>query len=110
MGRFLAIFRGAADEVDKAELTERQRTDFINAWSAWAHAHQRALVDPGAPLSAKRLVTADGSDDFTDSKTAYAVVEAASHDEAVRIFSEHPHLGLHRGNAIEVLECPPTPG
>ncbi|BCJ55476.1 hypothetical protein Asp14428_69510 [Actinoplanes sp. NBRC 14428] len=51
-----------------------------------------------------------GSDDFTDSKTGYTIVEAASQDEADGIFAEHPHLRLFQGNWIEVLECPPMPG
>ena len=83
----------------------------MNAWASWAQANEEALVDPGAPLNvAKKVVTALGVEDFTDSKTAYTVVRADSHDEAVRISSEHPHLKLFRGNSIEVLECPPLSG
>ena len=51
-----------------------------------------------------------GVEDYTEAKVAHTIVEADSHDEAVRIFAEHPHLGLLRGNAIEVLECPSVPG
>ncbi|KAB1114740.1 hypothetical protein [Micromonospora aurantiaca (nom. illeg.)] len=109
MGRFLALFNGAADEAGKADLTEQQQTDFMNAWAAWAQANESALVDPGAPLYGKKLVTARGVEDFTDNLVAYAIVEAYSHDEAVRIFSGHPHLGLFAGNSIAVLECPPPP-
>ncbi|MFI6235358.1 hypothetical protein ACIBD9_17515 [Micromonospora sp. NPDC050784] len=109
MGRFLALFNGAADEAGKAELTEQQQTEFMNAWASWAQAHEKAIVDPGAPLYAKKLVTARGVEDFTDSLIAYTIVEAGSHDEAVRIFSGHPHLGLFAGNSIAVLECPPPP-
>jgi hypothetical protein len=110
MTKFLAIYNGAATEADKGELTEEQQSDFMSAWGAWALAHQQSLVDPGAPLYMKRIVTAQGVEDFTDRKTGYAIVEAASHDEAVQIFSEHPHLALVPGNSIEVLECPPVPG
>jgi len=110
MGKFLAIFNGAADEVDKAELSEEKQTEFMSAWASWAQANAGALVDPGAPLNAKKLVTAQGVEDFTDAKTGYTIVEADSHDEAVRIFSEHPHLRLFPGNSIAVLECPPVPG
>ncbi len=110
MGRFLAIFNGAADEADKAELTEQRQAEFMNAWASWAQANERALVDAGAPLNAKKLVTAEGVEDFADAKIGYTIVEADSHDEAVRIFSAHPHLELFRGNSIEVLECPPVPG
>jgi hypothetical protein len=110
MTRFLAIYNGAADALDKGSLSEEQQSEFMNAWAAWAQAHQKSLVDPGAPLYMKKLVTAHGVEDFTDSKTGYAIVEAESHDEAVQIFAEHPHLRLISGNSIEVLECPPVPG
>ncbi|WP_285788117.1 hypothetical protein [Micromonospora sp. NBRC 101691] len=110
MGRFLALFNGAADEVGKAELTEQQQTEFIQAWASWAQANEKALIDPGAPLNAKKLVTAQGAEDFTDAMTGYTIVEADSHDEAVRIFSGHPHLGLFAGNSIAVIECPAPPG
>ena len=109
MGRFLALFNGAADEAGKAALTERQQTEFLHAWASWAQANERALVDPGAPVNAKKLVTARGVEDFADATTGYTIVEAASHDEAVQIFAEHPHLGLFAGNSIAVLECPPPP-
>jgi hypothetical protein len=55
-------------------------------------------------------VTAHGVEDFTDSRTGYAIVEVASHDEAVQILAQNPHLRLHSGNSIEVLECPPALG
>ncbi|MFF5083964.1 hypothetical protein ACFY36_43515 [Actinoplanes sp. NPDC000266] len=109
MARFLALFSGAADETDKAELTEQRQTEFIDAWASWARANERALVDPGAPLNAKKRVTARGVEDFTDALTAYAIVEANSHDEAAQIFSGHPHLVLFPGNSIAVLECPGPP-
>jgi hypothetical protein len=107
MGKFLAIFNGAADEASKAELTEQERTAFLNAWASWAQANQRAIVDPGAPLNAKRLVTAQGVEEYTDAMTGYTIIEAGSHDEAVQIFAGHPHLKLFAGNSIAVLECPP---
>lgn len=110
MGKFLAIFHGAADDASKSELSAEQQSEFMRAWGAWAQANQDALVDPGAPLFMKKVVTSQGVEDFTDTKVGYTIVEADSHDEAVRIFAEHPHLGLLRGNAIEVLECPSVPG
>lgn len=110
MTRFLAIYHGVADEVEKGELSEDQQAEFMSAWASWAQSHQQSLVDPGAPLYMKKLVTSRGVEDFTDSKTGYAIVKAASHDDAVKIFAEHPHMLLNSGNSIEVLECPPAPG
>lgn len=110
MTRFLAIYHGAADQLEKGRLSAGQRAEFMAAWASWAQSHQHSLVDPGAPLHLKKLVTAHGVEDFTDSNTGYAIVAAESHDDAVRIFTEHPHLLLHPGNSIEVLECPAVPG
>lgn len=109
MGTFLAIYNGAADDASKDELTEQQQAEFLHAWAAWAQRHQSALLDPGAPVNAKKLVTADGVEDFTDASIGYAIVRADSHEQAVRIFSEHPHLRLFPGNSIAVLECPSVP-
>ncbi|MFG2811256.1 YciI family protein [Streptomyces massasporeus] len=109
-GKFLAILNGAADDADNAEFTEQERTEFMNAWAAWAQKNERALVDPGSPLFRKKVVTAKGVEDFTDSKVGYAIVEAKSHEDAAQLFSAHPHIALIPGNSIEVLECPPIPG
>ena len=106
MGRFLTIYNGAADDESKKDLGEAQQAGFLRAWAAWAHANEDALVDPGAPLYLKKVLSQDGVEDFTDAKVGYAIVEAASHDEAVGIFSGHPHLTLSEGNSIEVLQCP----
>jgi hypothetical protein len=108
--RFLAIYNGTADELDRGSLSKEEQIEFMNAWASWAQTHQPSLVDPGAPLFMKKRVTAQGVEDFTDSKTGYTIVEAGSHDEAVQLFAEHPHLHIMQGNSIEVLECPPAPG
>jgi hypothetical protein len=109
VGKFLAILNGAADEADREELTEQQQADFLTAWATWAQVNEHALVDPGAPLYLKKRLTREKVEDFTDAKIAYAVVEAESHDDAVQIFKDHPHLGLTPGNSIEVLQCPAIP-
>jgi hypothetical protein len=110
MGKYLAIYNGIADDTAKGEFSQEQQREFMAAWGAWAQANQHALLDPGSPLNTKKVVTAQGVKDFTDSKTGYAIVEADSHDEAIQIFAKHPHLSLIQGNSIEVLECPPVPG
>lgn len=109
MARYLAICNGAADDASKDDLSEDQQAEFMAAWGAWAKENESALVDPGSPLFRKKVVTSQGVEDFTDAKVAYSVLEADSHDEAVRIVSAHPHLSLMEGNSIEVLECPAVP-
>jgi len=110
MGKYLAIFNGAASDEQKQAISPEQQQAFMAAWGEWAQRHAAALADPGAPLFRKRVVTSDSDTEVTDSKTGYAIVEADSHDAAVAMFAEHPHLTLIAGNSIEVIECPAMPG
>lgn len=109
MGKFLAVLNGAADESNKAELSDERQMEFMAAWGAWAQAHEHSLLDPGSPLFRKKRLNGQSIEDFEDGKVAYTIVEAESHDAAVELFVDHPHLGLIPGNSIEVLECPPIP-
>jgi hypothetical protein len=106
MGKYLAIFNGAATDEARENFSPQDSRDFMACWGAWASELGEALDDPGAPLYRKIRLTADATTVFEDSKTAYAIVEAASHDEAVEMFATHPHLGLAPGNSIEIIECP----
>jgi zona occludens toxin (predicted ATPase) len=109
MGKYLAIYNGGASDEQKQAISLEQQQAFMQAWGEWAKIHESALVDPGAPLFRKRVVTSDNDTEFTDTKTGYAIVEADSHDAAVAIFATHPHLTLDAGNSIEVIECPSIP-
>ena len=109
MGTYLGIFNGAASEEQKQAISPEQQQAFMEAWSAWARTQEGALVDLGAPLFRKRVVTSDCDAEFADAGTAYAVVKADSHDAAVAIFAAHPHLTLDPGNSIEVIQCPAPP-
>lgn len=110
MAKYLAIFIGTATAEERESITDEQSAAFVKSWGAWASALGPALIDPGSPLFQKVRLTADSAEPFEDSKTAYAIVEAASHKEAVEFFSTHPHLSLLQGNSIEVIECPAPPG
>lgn len=109
MVKFLAIFTGAATDEERESITPEQSAAFIEAWGAWASVLGSALIDPGSPLFRKVRPTADGAEPFEDTKTAYALIEASTHEQAVELLSAHPHLGLLHGNSIEVIECPAPP-
>lgn len=109
MARYLAIYNGAASDEQKQAISPAQQEAFMKSWAEWAQSHAGGLVDLGAPLLLKRLVTSVDGAEFTDSKTGYTIVEADSHDDAVAMFVSHPHLALAAGNSIEVMECPSMP-
>ncbi|WP_156738661.1 YciI family protein [Occultella aeris] len=109
MGKYLAIFNGAATREAREKITPEESDAFLARWGAWASGLGAALLDPGAPLYRKVRLTVDAAEPFEDSRTAYAIIDAASHDQAVEMFASHPHLGLAPGNSIEVIECPEPP-
>lgn len=109
MGKYLAIFHGAATKEQRQDLSTEDSQRFVERWAGWAGQLGRALIDPGAPLFRKVRLTADTAAAFEDSKTGYAIVQAESQEEAVRMFATHPHLDLTSGNSIEVIECPDPP-
>lgn len=90
MQKYLAIYHGAASDDDKKQVSPQESQAFMEAWAAWANENKRALVDPGSPLYRKKVLTANGIQDIKDTKTGYAIVQAASHDDAVKIFQSHP--------------------
>ena len=109
MGKFLAIFNGAATDEARESITPEASSALVERWGIWAGALGDTLIDPGSPLYRKVRLTADAAVPFEDSKIAYAIVEATSHDQAVEMFATHPHLDLIPGNSIEVIECPAPP-
>jgi hypothetical protein len=109
MGKYLAIFIGAATDQQKQEISQDQSREFMTAWATWAQKHSEAIVDPGFPLAATKRVGRNGISSVQNDRTAYMIVEAASHEHAAQLFSDHPHVSLLPGNAVEVMECPPLP-
>ena len=103
MGKYLVIFNGAATDEARETITPEDSSAFVERWGSWAGALGSALV-AGAPLYRKVRLTADTAEPFEDAKTAYALVDATSHDQAVEMFSGHPHLdlapGLNRGHRM----------
>ena len=80
MAKHLAIFNGAATDEARAAITPEESDAFIERWREWASPLGPALVDPGAPLHRKIRLSADAVEPLEDPRTAYAVVDAVSHD------------------------------
>lgn len=106
---FLGILNGSADSATAPELTGGQQAEFMAAWAQWAQEVGPALVDPGRPLFRKRRVTGQDAWPVEDTRVAYMILSAPSHNAAVDIVRGHPHLALSDGNSIDVIECPDVP-
>ena len=114
MKRFLAVYTGSASSMaDWQKLPESERLERqargMSAWSQWAQDHAGSIVDMGGPLSRTKRIAADGIADVRNNLAAFTIVQAASQEEAARIFLDHPHFAVFPGDAVEVMEILPVP-
>jgi len=114
---FLAVFLGSPDESKMSKwnsLPEAERQEKMKegngAWYAWVEKYKEAIVVMGSPLGKTKVASMKGISDTRNNLTAYTVVKAASHAEAVKMFENHPHFTIFPGESIEVMECLPIPG
>lgn len=117
MKNFLAVFLGSdsgkrALEWDALDDKTRQsrEQEGMKAWHAWVEKNKDAIVTMGAPLGSTKLVDPRGVADTTNLLTAFTVVAAENHEEAAKLFLNHPHFAIFPGDSVEVMECLPIPG
>lgn len=117
MKQFLAVYTGSEaarkasgwDSLSEAERQARQQQG-VQAWGAWVQAHRDAIVEVGAPLGRTLRVSGQGVESIRNALAGFTVVKASSHEEAARLFENHPHFSLFPGDAVEIMECLPLPG
>lgn len=117
MKKFVAIYTGSADarrrsdwdDLDAATRKQREESG-IQAWMDWGTRHAAAIVDQGGPLGRTKRASRDGIADTRNGMTGYVIVQAESHDAAVRMFENHPHFTIFPGDSVEVMEILPIPG
>ena len=115
MKTFLAIFTGSPEAMDEwksldAAQREAREKAGMEAWKAWVEKHQASIVDHGAPLGKTKRNSASGTTDIRNNMGAYTVVRAESHEDAAKLFEQHPHFTIFPGDAVEVMQCLPMPG
>jgi len=80
------------------------------AWKAWMEKHQGDLVAMGGPLGKTKKITPQSIEDVSNNMGAFTVVRAASHEDAAKMFENHPHFAIFPGEAVEVMPVMPIPG
>lgn len=110
MKRYLAVFLGSPEFMQKyRELDEemRKRNDKtgMEAWMKWGKDNEKAIIDWGAPLGKTKVIGKGGITDIRNEMGAWTVVQAESHDEAAKLFLNHPHFMIFPGDRVEVMEC-----
>lgn len=114
---YLAVFLGsktssqmkaweALNETDRAARVQQG----MAAWGAWVTQHQSRIVAMGGPLGKTKRVSAASIADVTNEMGAFTVVRAASHEDAAKLFEQHPHFSIFPGEAVEIMPVLPIPG
>ncbi len=69
--------------------------------------HQAALVGNGGPLGKTNKVTRNGIEDVSNDMGGFVVVRAESHEQAAKMFENHPHFTNFPGEAVEIMPVMP---
>jgi hypothetical protein len=117
MKNFLAVYLGSPAAVEKSgwnTMDEAKRKALeasgMKAWQDWMVKHQAVLVEHGGPLGKTKRVAKQGISDVKNNLAGYVVVRAESHEQAAKMFENHPHFAIFPGDAVEIMECLPIPG
>jgi hypothetical protein len=108
MKKFMALYIGSGGAAPAMDPEAMQRG--MAAWGDWMGQHQGVIVDAGGPLGKTKKASAEGISDTRNLVTGYVIVQAESHDVAVRMFQDHPHFAIFPGDSVEVMELLPIPG
>jgi hypothetical protein len=114
---YLAVFLGgkntaktkAWEALSEVERNARMQRG-IAAWKGWAEKHHAAIVSMGGPLGKTKRADSQGIADVTNAMGAFTVVRATSHEEAARMFEDHPHFSIFPGESVEIMPVLPIPG
>src|ERR1700761_5643136 len=101
MPNFLALYMGAdgASPPTPADMSPERMAD-----------HAGVLVETGGPLGKTKSASKSGIADAHNNIAGYVVVTADSHEDAVKMFENHPHFAIFPGDRVEVMPVMPIPG
>jgi hypothetical protein len=115
MKKFVALYLGSPnarsnwEKLSEAERNQRQAAG-MKAWGDWMTTHAGNIVETGGPLGKTKRINSQGVADTTNLVTGYVVVQAESHEEAAKLFLNHPHFTSFPGDCVEIMEALPIPG
>ena len=104
MSKFMIAYYGGNPPKSKEEGMAQ-----MEKWKAWVQSLGEAVVNPGTPLPASMIVTAESveADKNPDAMKGFAIVNADSMDAAVEIAQRDPFL--ENGGQIRVSQMMEMP-
>ena len=111
MKKFLAVYMGTMyDEKFKAFMAmpeaDRKKTEAAGmaAWGAWMQEYAPHILDNGGPLGKTKKTDMGGVSDTKNDLSGYVVLQAESHEDAAKMFENHPHFTIFPGTSVEIME------
>jgi hypothetical protein len=112
MKKFMVLYMAPSAQFEEMmkNATPEQQQKGMQLWMDWMTANRESLVDGGGPLGKTKRVDASGARDTKNEVGGYSIVQAESHDAAVKMLGkDHPHMMMPSG-WIEITEIMPIPG
>lgn len=100
--------KDAWNALSEAERKEKEKEGMVQ-WGKWMDDHRASIVEAGGPLGKTKRTDREGVSDIKNEMGAYIVVQAASHEEAAKMFENHPHFTIFPGEWVETMEIMPMP-
>lgn len=117
MKQFLAVFTGTDQcenhkkwEALDPETRQKREAEGMKAWGDWIHKNEKSIVVMGSPLGKTKKIDNGGISQIRNALCGFTVVKAESHEEAAKLFLNHPHFAIFPGESVEIMECLPIPG
>lgn len=117
MKTFLAIFTCAENSENHEKwklLTKKEQQERMTKGMAskaqWEEKYKSKIVYDGGMLGEEtKLVDNKGIHNLPSKVGHFFVVQAPSHDEAAKMFLEHPHFAIFPGDGVEITERTTVP-
>ncbi len=116
MKNFLAIYRGEPSKGNhewnmlSKEDEQKRIQEGMKAWGDWMTKYSSSIVFTGGPLGKTLRADKKGINPTTNQDCGYVIVKANSHEEAAKMFKDHPHFAIFPGECVEIMEEMPIPG
>ena len=104
MKKYVGIYQATLEKLTEwNNAPKEEMSSGMEEWNQWAETHKDAITEMGAPLGKSMRVTSEGVAEVKNEICGYTIVEAKTHEEAARIFSDNPHV-KEDGAWVDVLE------
>jgi len=110
MSKFLALYLTPTSVLDNWMSTPEEERKTLEAkmkteWDEWVEKNAAMVKETFGAGKVKRA-TPEGLSDGRNDVMMYSIVEAESHEEAAKIFENHPHLQIPEAT-IEIMAANP---